>query len=121
MRGAAWPVPGRPEDRNPSLRCPLLLVRIELPFNRFPADFSAHRDLGIAVLRRDLGNELRQRGNLGGPMQFDVPLSGGFNLERIAFLQLGFLNYRLGNTHRQAIAPSNHLRFHEYSLFSSDT
>src|SRR5208337_248159 len=69
-------------------------------------------DLGVAVLWSDPRNELRERGNFACPAQFDAAF-GSFDLQRIAFLQLGFRNYGFGNAHGQAIAPLHHLRLHE--------
>src|ERR1700686_5536970 len=65
----------------------------------------------------DLRNELRQRGNLCWPTQFDAAFGSGFDLQRIAFLQLGFLNHWLGNAYGQTVTPFNHLRFHKRSSF----
>src|SRR5271165_4714578 len=119
MRDAAWPARRQLADRNPSSRCPRLQGRRLSPFDNFLPYLRAGGYFPIAVFRRDLGNELRQGGNPRRPPQFDVTLGGSLDLQRIAFLQFGFLNHGLGNAHSQAVAPLHHLRLHAIRLFDN--
>src|SRR5664280_1199601 len=120
-QAVAWPVLDRPEDRNPSSRCPQLRERTGSPFNHFFPDFLAGRDLLVAVLRSNLGNQLRQGRRLAGAAQLQPPFGSGFDLQRIAFLQLGLLDHRLGNADRKAVAPLDHLYLHDTVILSDDT
>src|SRR5215475_8784964 len=118
-RAFSWPARDRLGDRNPSSRYHQFPERKVLPCNRFLAHFSSGRDLSVAVLGSDLGNELCERRYLGWPPQFDVAIGSGFDLQGITFLQPGVLCYGLRYANSKAIAPLDHLHLHESSSFAT--
>src|ERR1700722_17269555 len=73
------------------------------PLDDFLSCFEGGCDFVVAILGSNFGDELGEGRNPGSAAQFDMAVNGGFDLQRVAFFQLGILSNRFGDTHRQAV------------------